>query len=381
MIPILDTTAAAETSYQKGKKYFSDALSRGKVFNCSPGYVSGHCAGGHKFAAVQYCGREYCPDCSRDGSPIHQRRVKNGWSVCKEWDGMGYYVITIPENLRYLFFDTEILRDFRFKILRKIKETYKYKQGLARWHWFGDCLVCGGSGCLGCNDTGAGQYWHPHLNILVPDGGYIKDLDDHLLPLRRFMSMYFRKLIDREISIYKAILKIKDSDELMILLDDLYQRRDSINAAGLVVNYSYATDEKQMMNRVKYVTRATFKIYDDKVKTLLYNFRNSIVWGWKKNQEINEAAEDMPVLCPECEKAGVRHVIKWGTISKFKEKDTIKKHITDGQNNQPGRGGGLYSLSNGNITRDGGNIGFMAVQFKRINEPIRGGFGAIAQPV
>lgn len=368
MIPVLDPTEAAETSYQKGKAFFDDSIRSGKILNCSPGYVGGYCPGGHKFAAVQFCGREYCQDCSRDGSPIHQRRVKKGWETVKEWAGVGYYVLTIPENLRYLFYDQHILRDFRFKVLRKLKEDYGYTKGLARWHWFGDCQVCGGSGCIGCGNTGAGNYWHPHLNILVPSSGYIENLENHLRPLRQFMAGYFRKLINKEIELYEFLIKQTGSEELMILLDDLHERKKSINSDLLVLNYSYANEPSKMMNRVKYVTRSTFKRYDDSVKTLLYNFRNSVKWGWKKDEDNQETQE--PIYCPQCEENGVKHLIKWGSLKKFKDNDKIKKHEQPGQQ-QRRKNTGLYYLRNGNNERDQGNSGFTPVHIKRSKNNFR----------
>lgn len=368
MNTIIDPTATAATSYQKGKAYFDNAIRSGKILNCSPGYVAGNCPGGHRFAAVQFCGREYCPDCSRDGSPIHQRRVKKGWQNLKDHKKIGYFVLTIPENLRYLFYDKTILRDFRFKILRKLKEDYNLSSGFARWHWFGDCQHCGGAGCIGCNNTGAGNYWHPHLNILAPGTGYIDDLETYLKPLRLFMAGYFKKLLNKEIEMYEFLIKQTGSEELMTLLDDLHYRKSTIKSDLLVVNYSYASDEKKIMNMVKYVTRSTFKIYDESVKSLLYNFRNTVCWGWKKSDcNIDENIQE-PVYCPACKAAGVDHIIKWGGLNKFKLTDKIKKNDTTEQQR---RNSNLYYIRGGIDEHYQRDPSFIQVQLKRSKKFVR----------
>jgi len=327
-----------ETRYKAGKRYFESALKKNKIFNCSPGFVSGHCKGGHSFASVQFCGREYCPDCRRDGSPIHQKRVSRVWAVAKDWQKMGYLVVTIPDYLRPYFKNKELLRDFRFKLLRKLKESYNIREGVARWHWFGDCDSCNGLGCTFCDDTGAGNFWHPHLNILFPvSDGNKENIKDFLAPLRSWMRLYYKKIIEKEINTIKVgnkVLFLTDEDETKLnYLLEIYADLKKVN---FVINYSYVTEEKYKMNRVKYVFRSTFRRYDKEVHFLLYNFRNSIQWGWKKSAaDIDDNAPE-PIYCPECEKVGVKHIIKWGGIEKHNKKNIIEiiKNKTDEPTNE-----------------------------------------------
>lgn len=316
--------AVIETSYQKGKRYFADSIRRGMILPCSPGFVKGSCRGGHNFASVQYCGREYCRDCSKDGSPIHQRRVNNWNSRIGEWGQMGYLVITVPEALRPFFFDREILRDFRFKVLRKLKSDFGIKKGLCRYHWFGDCENCGAQGCEYCYYTGSGDFFHPHLNILF-ERGYIENVSKYFAPLRSWMANYFRKVVDHHITKLQKNLNWW-IDEDYTYYDHLLDIRNEIKSSNLVINYSFVTEAGEKMNRIKYITRATFKRYYSEVKETLHNFRNCIVWGWKRGEIQEDDRQEN--LCPVCLKEGKEHIIKWHKVEQFKNNQKLKHHDT-----------------------------------------------------
>ena len=118
---IPDNSRNAATNYQKGKEYFRQRWQTGQVPTCSPGYISGQCTGGHKFAAPFLCGRETCPDCGRDGSPIHQRRVSRWLPLVQQYKRLGYLVLTFPQQLRWILSDRETLSDFRYQFRRKLK--------------------------------------------------------------------------------------------------------------------------------------------------------------------------------------------------------------------------------------------------------------------
>lgn len=332
------------TSYQKGKKYFSDRIQTGKLPICCRGFVGGTCKGGHRFASLQFCGREYCKDCQRDGSPIHQRRV-NKWSIkTADWSVMGYMVVTIPESVRHYFYDKQQLRDFRSKLLRKLKDTYSIHKGLARWHWFGDCVNCSGKGCIYCKHTGAGDTWHPHLNILFPSIGFIEDVELYLAPLKIWMAQYIQKIIRADIESHHAAI-MDGSDESMGVVDHLLDVSSTITAASLVINYSFVRDDKMKMNRIKYVTRSTFKRFDQSCRDMLYNFRNCVVWGWSKTDAV-EDDDHTDRLCPICEAAGQYSTIHWSRLSKFNNKHTltkIKKHEQNQTGNSDHRGY-IYAL-------------------------------------
>lgn len=249
---------------------------------------------------------------------------------------MGYLVVTIPEDYRFYFFNPEVLRHFRFTFLRWVKRNYKWSAGAARYHWFGDCTQCGGNGCELCNETGSGDFWHPHLNILIPGQGYIENVEDHFKPMRIFIAKYLRKLVENSIQKTNAHLEQYPYDEEYCQLLDYYimlLRR--VRESEMNVNYSYVKkgEEKMMMNRVKYVTRSTFRIFDEEVKNVLHRFRNAVVWGWKKNEteEEEEEALTLQKFCPHCLEHGKKEKIHWSNIDGYKHGQFIKPiYIQDG---------------------------------------------------
>ncbi len=318
-------TDSIETQYIKGKRFFEAMAKAGRYPACSPGFISGLCAGGHRFATVQFCGREYCPDCGRDGSPIHQRRVNSFFNRSKDWAQLGYLVITIPQELRYLFLNPENLRDLRKRILRRLKERFKISQGLARWHWFGDCEPCGGAGCAICAGTGSGKNFNPHLNILF-DGGFIADLDQFLKPIKKIMQSFFNMILWKEVYFLRQKIRSESNpDESLSMYDLVMQKIETIKTDDLVINYSYCSDPKNRMNKIKYVTRSTFRLWDDNIKKALNNFRNSVVWGWKKSEvQADETGHEK--YCPICQQSGINKVISWTNLIRHSNNYKLSYH-------------------------------------------------------
>jgi hypothetical protein len=310
-----DLTPDITSSYILGKNYFLEKIKSGKMPVCSVGYVSGSCKSGHRYAAVQFCGKEYCSDCGRDGSPIHQRRVNKWFTTVKSWDTVGYLVVTIPEDYRHYFYSKLILKDFRGKLLRLLKEKYKISKGLARYHFFGDCKPCQGRGCFYCKSTGTGTDFYPHLNILI-QSGYIENLTEYLKPLQSWVKLYFKKLIKQDLDTKYRHLKRGDDQvqkDIDSLLDCLNQLKSS--DYSLVINYSYVKGQAKMMNTVKYITRSTFRQYHKKTVKTLYNFRNSVKWGWKKTDQVD--IEENTDLCPICSLEGKKQQVHWHRLKKF----------------------------------------------------------------
>jgi hypothetical protein len=308
------------SSYNSGKQFFLDRIKAGNIPKCSVGFVSGSCKSGHKYAAVQFCGKEYCEDCGKDGSPIHQRRVNKWFNYIKNWTSVGYLVVTIPEQYRPFFYNKDVLKDFRFKLLRLLKEKYRINKGLARYHFYGDCKACNGRGCIYCKSTGAGADYYPHLNILL-EAGYISNLAEWLNPIKKWMKLYFKKLVKEELA--KIRRYIANGDKLENKLNELLDCLSQLNNPkyDLIIDYSYVEDDAMKMNRVKYITRSTFRHFHKKTVKVLYNFRNSVVWGWKK--EAKEEVEEQPLFCPVCAKQGRQHLIYWHTLQKFEANQYI----------------------------------------------------------
>ncbi|GAI60286.1 unnamed protein product, partial [marine sediment metagenome] len=117
--------------------------------------------------------------------------------------------------------------------LRRLLRKRGYRKIYTRWHFFGE----------------HGEKYHPHLNVLC-DGEWLPP--EQLAELKDLIR---RKLLPR--SIAKRIGK------------------------DLEINYSYVRTPKQIMHRIKYVTKASFldRSWDDELADALYGFHNGCFSG------------------------------------------------------------------------------------------------------
>ncbi|MBA7538898.1 hypothetical protein ES705_31176 [subsurface metagenome] len=187
-------------------------------------FVAGECANGHRFAKELVCGKEWCSVCGEDGSVAHNRRFARWLKKAQQMESVGYFVFTIPVELRSEYRTKKALRDFGHKVQEALK-AQGYTRGLRRWHFFGD----------------KSTKYHPHLNVLV-DAGYISP-----------------EKLDTVKRAYAVLLGIDMAD----------------------VNYHYRLSPGKIVHSLKYVTRATFRDYelDIELALELRNFRNMVSWG------------------------------------------------------------------------------------------------------
>lgn len=327
-------TEVGSNRYQQGKKYFAELFSKAEVPACSTGYISGSCKGGHKFAAPYLCGKDYCKECGKDGAPIHQRRVSRWLNLIDQFTSLGYLVFTFPKEVRFLFTDKAQLSDFRYQLKRKLIRD-GFKKGLMRWHWFGDCQSCNGFGCWVCNETGSGSEFHPHLNIFI-DKKYISNLTEFKEGYKRWVKLYVTRLLDQEIK--KRVLLIEKyqaftdkSDTAWTDLERLEQIKEKFLAGEIVINYSYTKSKGMMINKLKYVTRSTFRIYNKEVKDNLHNYRNSVRWGFTKVKSCLN-----PIYCDKCAEKGIKHIIHWHKLTNYTNPLKLKHYEN-----------GIYRISEG----------------------------------
>ncbi|MBA7545927.1 hypothetical protein ES705_38309 [subsurface metagenome] len=236
-------------------------------------FITGECENGHRFAKELVCGKEWCSICGEDGSTAHMRRFARWLPKLLQIESLGYFVFTIPPELRAKYRTKVSLSKLGHQV-QEILKSYGYSRGLRRWHWFGD----------------KSTKWHPHLNCLV-DGGY-----RHPQVLATIKLAYANLL----------------------------------NTEVVDVNYRYRLSPGKMVHSLKYVTRATFKDYawDIEMALELRGFRNMVVWGrsqwdgeacWsladlggKAKAEVEgldiQAIEDLAAgVCPVCGKE-----LTWG---------------------------------------------------------------------
>lgn len=236
-------------------------------------FIPGECQNGHRFAKTLVCGKEWCGVCGEDNSVAHLRRFARWLPKVQQFSSTGYFVFTIPQELRAKYRTKKALSGLGHQVQELLK-GFGYSRGLRRWHYFGD----------------KSTKYHPHLNCLV-DGDFIPEA----------------KLE----AIKKAYASLLGAD----LAD---------------VNYHYQPTPGKMVHTLKYVTRSTFRDYDWDLDMALElrGFRNMVVWGrgkwdgqpsWSLDElsgEAEAAVEGIDVeainslvdkVCPVCGEAVV-----WG---------------------------------------------------------------------
>lgn len=190
----------------------------------------GECEENHQYLKVIFCGKEWCENC-RDIT--HKRRQARLMPKVATMEKAGYFVFTIPEEMREFYQVKENLSELRTYLRRKLKRIFPDLKALSRWHWFGDKDL---------------TKYHPHLNILVDslqriDKEIIKELrEDYKEALERFTGI---SLGDKEV----------------------------------VDHYSFLSGRKRIYHKLRYITRPTFLVYQRELAFKLKGFRNTSTWG------------------------------------------------------------------------------------------------------
>ena len=221
---------------------------------CPSWGVVGQCQEGHHYAKELICSREWCRSCGGNQGKAHQRRKAAWLPRATQMQEMGYFVVTIPPEIRDNFRRPDTIRAFG-KAIKRVMKYHGFARGLRRWHWFGEDHP--GHGLQG---DGMPVY-HPHLNILVEAGW---------LPFSKLQA------------IRRSVAKVLQVD-----------------LARVNVHYEYASSVAQMLHMVKYVLRPTFEHWewDREMAHKLLGFRNALGWGtWKDEPAWAIPAVDSDVL-------------------------------------------------------------------------------------
>lgn len=242
---------------------------------CSRNFIKGSCANGHLLAKQIVCGKEYCPECGKADSITHKRKVARWWPKIFSFKTVGYLVVTCPAELREMFKDRELLSEWKKYGIRILKEA-GYEAGMFRFHWFGDCENCNGQGCEICKFTGAGTIWKPHLNFII-NSKYIEKskFEEWTNFFKRKFQIFFESICGTDLT-------------------------DKMN-----VYYQYRKTKAEICHTLKYVTRATHRIYNKEIANLLHGFRASQTWGKfetceVEQSEFNEVIQIEKGICPCC---------------------------------------------------------------------------------
>ena len=248
-IPVAEQIPGAQGTESPGSapagadylEHYANRVPNGKNrHKCPNVYLTAECENGHRFLKTVVCGKEYCPNCGADWSDAHKRRFSRWLPKAERMKEIGYFVFTIPTELRDEYRTQEALNELtkrvtagdKSKHIDGLLKSLGFDRGLCRWHWFGD----------------KSHAYHPHLNVLIEAGQ---------IPAKTLAK------IKRE---YAKILGVP----------------------MVVVNYSYTRKQKKMVHILKYITRSTFtdRDWDHQLADELFNFRNMRSWGdWSGKPE------------------------------------------------------------------------------------------------
>ena len=321
------------------ERFYKDSIAKSATpeSNCGGWAIVADCLSGvHHFAKRIFCGKEWCAVCGEDNSASHKRRQARLLPKAQQVRRLGYFVIEFPEWARYVgqggldpdldgkdrvvgwCYSKDDLRETANIIVdvlagkrrgRRGRVGGYFGRGLARWHWFGE--KCPGK-------------LNPHLNVLV-DFDSLSDevravvqsaIEQRKADLKGSKQTKKVRKELRSIECYeRGISGYLPKPLLEKIQDDL---RAALNIPDLIVHYSYFDKPGQIVQKVRYVTRATFRDYawDPYLAEELYNFRNMRWWGvWKDDPvwELKQAeleGEDVEALeavsslqegiCPDC---------------------------------------------------------------------------------
>jgi len=221
---------------------------------CPSWGIVGECQEGHHYAKELICSREWCRSCGGKQGKAHQRRKAAWLPRTVQMQQMGYFVITIPPELRNTFRDLAVVRTFA-KGIKRVMKYHGFARGLRRWHWFGEDHP--GHGLQG---DGLPVY-HPHLNLLV---------EASFVPFSKLQA------------VRRSVANVL-----------------GVSLARVNVHYEYARSVAEMLHMVKYVLRPTFEHWewDPEMAYKLIGFRNALSWGtWKDEPAWAVPAGDSDVL-------------------------------------------------------------------------------------
>ena len=222
-------------------------------FICEPCQVT--------YLRAHLCAKEWCPDCGAKESWVHQRTYMRWWDKWEQLNPLGYLVITVPWELRNHIKSIEaadskkVLNRIRKYWWRKLAAEFDDHKDLCRWHWAGE----------------DGREFAPHLNILFNHGYIDKSI------LNRWRSDYY--------------IWIKRTFNI------------TVGAGTTVIHYSYHTDRNERIHKLKYVTRATMKVYNPAIAKIIHNYRNCVSHGKFDKPKTNkkELAALEGCRCPTCQ--------------------------------------------------------------------------------
>ena len=274
---------------------------------------------GKKFLKVIFCGKDFCPNCRK---MTHNRRLARWLPKAMTMQSFGYFVFTIPEEMRKFYQEKKNLSNLRTYLRRELKKIYPGIRALCRFHWFGDENL---------------TKYHPHFNLMIDSFERLPKEE-----LERIKKDY-KNFLERATGI--KIEKTKTNPEAKV---DVYYHYYSPGGfkKQYLKKHQKLTDQqaekiykKSVFDMVKYITRPTFLVYNRELAGKLKSFRNSSNWGRfpemsyedcedqaKKRELFCDVSQELILLesgsCPFCagELKWVKELV-YGGLSFYAKKD------------------------------------------------------------
>jgi len=250
------------------------------VMSCGSKWISAECKGNseHRYYIELNCRKEYCPRCGLKDSKVHKERVKNVMNRLNHIERFSTLTITVPKEFSELFLERSKLDSFYKAGMRVAKEIGE--GGFARIHFFGDKK----------------ETWlelHPHLNLLIVDGGYLEY--EKLGDIKRSVGRSFRAIIGQDVPVnlhYQFYRKQGD-----VWLDSKGNK-----CKGNILRH-----------KVRYITRAT--VGYERMKEWEFGLKSSLLELLEGDKESHKRI----------------HLMRWfGNMSNNKYKKTIAEKLGAG---------------------------------------------------
>lgn len=249
----------------------------------------GNCDCGKQYVKVIFCGKEWCENCREI---THNRRIARWLPKAVTMQSFGYFVFTIPVEMREFFKDKKKLSELRTYLRRRLKQIYPDIKALCRWHFFGENPY----------------FFHPHFNVIVdsfeklPKEELKKIKQDYKSALERLTGVE----LDKKVSVYYHYCSCEGFKRQ-------YARKHKI----LTDEQAQELYNRALFHKLRYITRPTFTVYNQELAKKLKNFRNSSIWGKfpelsyeeveamaKRREAYCDVSKDLTLLesghCPKC---------------------------------------------------------------------------------
>jgi hypothetical protein len=176
------------------------------------------CNEGHRIAKAIYCQSEFCEICGQENSKAHKRRVARILNYVLSFDSIGYFVFTLPVEVRIKFLNN---KKIKIKIQRGIKnilKKYNIELYVGRWHWFGDPP----------KKKNVKMKFNPHLNILANSSRLSKeDIDNIRLEYTNLINKIFDtnyKNCDFQYQFYDVVRENLNTTESKKKINKIYHK-------------------------------------------------------------------------------------------------------------------------------------------------------------